>query len=117
MSGKLYIVPTPVGNLEDMAPRSLEILRSVQMILCEDTRTSGILLKHFGIATPTASHHKFNEHNSVAGVMDMLRSGQDLALVSDAGTPAISDPGFLLVRACRTEGIEVETIPGPTAFV
>ena len=89
----------------------------VQMILCEDTRTSGILLKHFGIATPTASHHKFNEHNSVAGVMDMLRSGQDLALVSDAGTPAISDPGFLLVRACRTEGIEVETIPGPTAFV
>ena len=117
MSGKLYIVPTPVGNLEDMAPRSLEILRSVQMILCEDTRTSGILLKHFGIATPTASHHKFNEHNSVAGVLDMLRSGQDLALVSDAGTPAISDPGFLLVRACRTEGIEVETIPGPTAFV
>ena len=117
MSGKLYIVPTPVGNLEDMAPRSLEIQRSVQMILCEDTRTSGILLKHFGIATPTASHHKFNEHNSVAGVMDMLRSGQDLALVSDAGTPAISDPGFLLVRACRTEGIEVETIPGPTAFV
>lgn len=117
MSGKLYIVPTPVGNLDDMAPRSLEILRSVRMILCEDTRTSGVLLKHFGISTPTASHHKFNEHSSVAGVIDMLRAGDDLALVSDAGTPAISDPGFMLVRACRTEGIEVETIPGPTAFV
>ncbi|MDE6266003.1 MAG: 16S rRNA (cytidine(1402)-2'-O)-methyltransferase [Muribaculaceae bacterium] len=117
MSGKLYIVPTPVGNLEDMAPRSLEILRSVQMILCEDTRTSGVLLKHFGITTPTASHHKFNEHESVAGVISMLRSGQNLALVSDAGTPAISDPGFLLVRACRAEDIEVETVPGPTAFV
>lgn len=117
MSGKLFIVPTPVGNLDDMAPRALEILSSVSMILCEDTRTSGVLLKHFNITTPTASHHKFNEHNSVAGVLDMLREGQQLALVSDAGTPAISDPGFLLVRACRSEGIEVETLPGPTAFV
>ena len=117
MSGKLYIVPTPVGNLDDMAPRSLEILRQVRMIFCEDTRTSAVLLKHFNIATPTASHHKFNEHTSVAGVIDMLKAGEDLALISDAGTPAISDPGFLLVRACRNEDIEVETIPGPTAFV
>ncbi|MDE7154395.1 MAG: 16S rRNA (cytidine(1402)-2'-O)-methyltransferase [Muribaculaceae bacterium] len=117
MSGKLYIVPTPVGNLEDMSPRAIRILQEVSMVLCEDTRTSGILLKHFNITTPTASHHKFNEHNSVAGVLDMLCEGQQLALVSDAGTPAISDPGFLLVRACRAEGIEVETLPGPTAFV
>lgn len=117
MSGKLFIVPTPVGNLDDMSPRAIEILKSVNLVLCEDTRTSGVLLKHFDIATPTASHHKFNEHTSVAGVLDLLRSGQNIALVSDAGTPAISDPGFLLVRACRTEDIEVETLPGPTAFV
>lgn len=117
MAGKLYIVPTPVGNLEDMAPRALSVLKSVDTVLAEDTRTSGVLMKHFGIATPMISHHKFNEHDALPGVTSRLEAGATIALISDAGTPAISDPGFLLVRECRRLGIEVETLPGPTAFV
>ncbi len=117
MAGKLYIVPTPVGNLEDMSVRAVNVLKSVDMVLAEDTRTSGVLMKHFGIATPMSSHHKFNEHDSLPNVTARLQSGSNLALISDAGTPAISDPGFLLVRECRRLDIEVETLPGPTAFV
>ena len=117
MSGKLYIVPTPVGNLEDMSVRAVNVLKSVDLVLAEDTRTSGVLMKHFGIATPMSSHHKFNEHDSLPNVTSRLLGGSNLALISDAGTPAISDPGFLLVRECRRLGIEVETLPGPTAFV
>ena len=117
MAGKLYIVPTPVGNLEDMSVRAVNVLKSVDMVLAEDTRTSGVLMKHFGIATPMSSHHKFNENDSLPNVTARLQSGSNLALISDAGTPAISDPGFLLVRECRRLGIEVETLPGPTAFV
>lgn len=117
MAGKLYIVPTPVGNLEDMSVRAVNVLKSVEMVLAEDTRTSGVLMKHFGIATPMSSHHKFNEHDSLPNVTARLQSGSNLALISDAGTPGISDPGFLLVRECRRLGIEVETLPGPTAFV
>ena len=117
MAGKLYIVPTPVGNLEDMSVRAVNVLKSVDAVLAEDTRTSGVLMKHFGIATPTHSHHKFNEHDALPAVMAQLEGGKTLALISDAGTPAISDPGFLLVRECRRQGIEVETLPGPTAFV
>lgn len=117
MAGKLYVVPTPVGNLSDMAPRSIEILRTASLILAEDTRTSSVMTRHFGIDTPMMSHHKFNEHSATAPVIERLKSGETIALISDAGTPAISDPGFFLVRECRREGIEVETIPGPTAFV
>ncbi len=117
MAGKLYIVPTPVGNLADMTPRAIEVLNSVDTVLAEDTRTSGVLLKHFGIATPMRSHHKFNEHEAVAAVVEHLRGGEVMALISDAGTPGISDPGFLLSRECRRQGIEVETLPGATAFV
>lgn len=117
MSGKLYMIPTPVGNLADMAPRAIELLGSCSLILCEDTRTSGNLLRHFGITTPTASFHKFNEHAALERVMQRLEGGERMALVSDAGTPGISDPGFLLSRECRRRGIEVETLPGPTAFV
>lgn len=117
MPGKLYIVPTPVGNLGDMSPRAIETLQSVSLILAEDTRTSGILLKQFNITTPLASHHKYNEHGSVASVIQRLESGEDIALVSDAGTPGISDPGFLLSRECRRAQIEVETLPGPTALI
>ena len=117
MAGKLYVVPTPVGNLADMAPRSIEILRQCDLILAEDTRTSGVIARHFGITTPMQSHHKFNEHSTTAPVIERLKGGAEIALVSDAGTPGISDPGFLLTRACRQNGIEVETIPGPTAFV
>ena len=117
MAGKLYIVPTPVGNLGDMTPRAIEVLKSVDTILAEDTRTSGVLLKHFGIATPMRSHHKFNEHEAVAAVVEQLQGGAVMALISDAGTPGISDPGFLLSRECRRQGVEVETLPGPTAFV
>ncbi|MDE6377796.1 MAG: 16S rRNA (cytidine(1402)-2'-O)-methyltransferase [Duncaniella sp.] len=115
--GKLYIVPTPVGNMADMTPRAVEVLRSCSRIYAEDTRTSGVLLRHFGIDTPCSSHHKFNEHASVGSVMDHLQAGETLALISDAGTPGISDPGFLLTRECRRLGIEVETLPGATAFV
>ena len=117
MAGKLYIVPTPVGNLADMTPRAIEVLKGVDTILAEDTRTSGVLLKHFDIATPMRSHHKFNEHEAVAAVVEHLKAGEVMALISDAGTPGISDPGFLLSRECRRQGIEVETLPGATAFV
>ena len=117
MAGKLYIVPTPVGNLSDMTPRAIEVLSSVDLILAEDTRTSGVLLKHFGITTPTRSHHKYNEHEATAGVVEQLLGGAVMALISDAGTPGISDPGFLLSRECRRHGVEVETLPGATAFV
>lgn len=117
MAGKLYIVPTPVGNLDDMTFRAVETLRSVDLILAEDTRTSGVLMKHFDIHTPMESHHKFNEHDRVAGVADRLEGGMSIALVSDAGTPGISDPGFLLSRECRRRGLEVECLPGATAFV
>lgn len=117
MSGRLYIVPTPVGNLGDMTPRAIEVLNQVDLILCEDTRTSGNLLRHFSITTPTASHHKYNEHDTSARIVQRLEAGESIALVSDAGTPGISDPGFLLVRDARRAGIEVETLPGPTALI
>lgn len=115
--GKLYIVPTPVGNMADMTPRAVEVLKKCSQIFAEDTRTSSVLLRHFGITTPCASHHKFNEHATVRPIVDRLLGGETVALISDAGTPGISDPGFLLTRECRREGIEVETLPGPTAFV
>ena len=117
MAGKLYIVPTPVGNLSDMSPRAIEVLKNCDLILAEDTRTSGILMKHFGVTTPMSSHHKFNEHSTVGKITERLKGGETIALVSDAGTPAISDPGFMLVRECAASDIEVETLPGPTAFV
>lgn len=117
MSGTLFIVPTPVGNLSDMTPRAVEVLNSVDLILAEDTRTSAPMLKHFGIGRPLASHHKFNEHSACAQVVQRLKGGENIALISDAGTPGISDPGFMLSRECRREGIEVVTLPGPTAFV
>lgn len=117
MAGKLYIVPTPVGNLEDMTPRAVSVLQKAHLILAEDTRTSSVVMKHFGIETPMRSHHKFNEHETLPGIISMLEAGDIIALVSDAGTPAISDPGFLLSRECRRKGIEVETLPGATAFV
>ena len=117
MAGKLYIVPTPVGNLDDMTPRAVEVLRQADCVLAEDTRTSGVLMKHFGIETRMQSHHKFNEHDTLPALVSRLQGGETIALVSDAGTPAISDPGFLLVRECRRYGIEVETLPGATAFV
>lgn len=115
--GKLYVVPTPVGNLDDMTVRAVAVLKSVDTILAEDTRTSGVLMKHFGIETRMQSHHKFNEHETAAGVVARLKGGESIALVSDAGTPAISDPGFMLVRECRREGVVVECLPGATAFV
>lgn len=117
MSGTLYIVPTPVGNLADMTPRAVEVLRSVSLILAEDTRTSSVLMRNFGIDTPMSSHHKYNEHDSLRPVIDRLASGMDVALVSDAGTPGISDPGFMLSRECRRNDIPVVTLPGATAFV
>lgn len=115
--GKLYIVPTPVGNMGDMTPRAIEVLKSVNLILAEDTRTSAPLLAHFDVSTPCVSHHKYNEHDTLDSIVNRLKCGEDIALISDAGTPGISDPGFLLSRECRREGIEVETLPGPTAFV
>ena len=114
---KLYIVPTPIGNLEDITLRAIRVLKEVDFILAEDTRTSSVLLKHLGIEKPLRSHHKFNEHATVQMVADAIEAGKDVALVSDAGTPGISDPGFLLVRTCVQEGIQVETLPGATAFV
>lgn len=117
MAGKLFIVPTPVGNLEDMTMRAVRVLKEADMILAEDTRTSGILLKHFDIRTPMQSHHKFNEHQTCSHIVDRLEGGEIIALISDAGTPGISDPGFLLSRACRERGIDVECLPGATAFV
>lgn len=114
---KLYIVPTPIGNLEDMTFRAIKILKEVDLILAEDTRTSSKLMKHFEIATPMMSHHMHNEHQTVDVVIQKIKSGQTIALISDAGTPAISDPGFLLTRACVEQQIEVECLPGATAFV
>ena len=114
---KLYIVPTPIGNLDDMTMRAVKVLQEVDCILAEDTRTSGILMKHFDIKTRMQSHHKFNEHKTVEAIVERLLAGETIALVSDAGTPAISDPGFLLVRESRKAGIPVECLPGPTAFV
>ena len=115
--GKLYVVPTPVGNLEDMTFRAIRVLKEADLILAEDTRTSGILLKHFEIKNAMTSHHKFNEHKTVEGIVNRLKAGETIALISDAGTPAISDPGFLLVRECVRNGIEVQCLPGATAFV
>ncbi len=115
--GKLYVVPTPVGNLEDMTFRAIKVLKEVDLILAEDTRTSGILLKHFEIQNVMLPHHKFNEHQSVDKVVTRIKGGENIALISDAGTPAISDPGFLLVRECIRSGIEVQCLPGSTAFV
>jgi len=114
---RLYIVPTPVGNLDDMTFRAVEVLKSVSLICAEDTRTSSVLLKHFDIHTRTISHHKFNEHSNSSSIRDRILSGEDVALISDAGTPGISDPGFFLVRECAAAGIEVQTLPGATAFV
>lgn len=116
-AGRLYIVPTPVGNLQDMTFRAVEVLKSVDLILAEDTRTSSVLLKHYDIHGRLESHHKFNEHKTASIIKDRILSGLDVALISDAGTPGISDPGFLLVRTCVEEGIEVQTLPGATAFV
>ena len=115
--GKLYVVPTPVGNLDDMTFRAIRVLKEADLVLAEDTRTSGILLKHFEIKKPMQSHHKFNEHKTVESVINRLRAGETVALVSDAGTPGISDPGFLVVRECVRNGIEVQCLPGATAFV
>ncbi len=115
--GKLYVVPTPVGNLEDMTFRAIRILKEVDLILAEDTRTSGILLKHFEIKNAMQSHHKFNEHKTVESVVNRIKAGETVALISDAGTPGISDPGFLVVRECVRNGIDVECLPGATAFV
>ncbi len=115
--GKLFLVPTPIGNLEDMTLRAIRILKEVDLILAEDTRTSGKLLQHFSIDTPMHSHHMHNEHKTIDGLLRRLQNGEQLALISDAGTPAISDPGFLLTRACVAHHIEVECLPGATAFV
>ena len=113
MAGRLAIVPTPVGNLSDMSPRAVETLREASLVLAEDTRTSGVLLRHFGISTPMASHHKYNEHKPLDAILDRIAAGETIALVSDAGTPGISDPGFMLARECRRRGLVVETLPGP----
>ncbi|MCO5247587.1 MAG: 16S rRNA (cytidine(1402)-2'-O)-methyltransferase [Chitinophagales bacterium] len=117
MSGMLYIVPTPVGNLEDMTFRAIHVLQSVSLILAEDTRTSSKLLKHFEINTPTQSYHMHNEHKMVQSIIDRLLAGMDIALISDAGTPGISDPGFLLIREAIAQQIQVQCLPGATAFV
>lgn len=113
----LYIVPTPVGNLEDMTFRAIRVLKEADLILAEDTRTTSVLLKHFEIENKMLSHHKFNEHQTVAAVAARIKAGETVALVSDAGTPAISDPGFMLTRECVEQGIEVQCLPGATAFV
>ena len=115
--GKLYLVPTPIGNLEDITLRALRILKQVDFILAEDTRTSGKLLHHFQIATPMQSHHMHNEHKRLDDLIKRLQAGEQMALISDAGTPGISDPGFLLTRACIENDIDVECLPGATAFV
>ncbi|SEI58545.1 16S rRNA (cytidine1402-2'-O)-methyltransferase [Myroides marinus] len=115
--GKLYLVPTPIGNLEDMTYRAIKVLQEVDYILAEDTRNSGKLLKHFEITTPMFSHHMHNEHKTIEGLVKRMQAGETFALISDAGTPAISDPGFLLTRACVEQGVDVECLPGATAFV
>ncbi len=114
---KLYIVPTPIGHLKDITFRAVEILKEVDVIFCEDTRKTGILLKHYQISKPTQAHHKFNEHKTSDRIIAQIKAGTTAALVTDAGTPGISDPGFLLVRACVENGVEVETLPGAVAFV
>lgn len=114
---KLYIVPTPIGNLEDITLRAIRVLKESAIILSEDTRTSGFLLKHFEIKAPLWAHHKFNEHRTVDQIAERIAAGQTISLISDAGTPGISDPGFLLIRTCIEKGIEVECLPGATAFV
>ena len=113
----LYVVPTPVGNLEDITLRALRVLKEVELILAEDTRTSSVLLKHYDIHTPLKSHHKFNEHETSDRLAEQIATGLNVALISDAGTPGISDPGFMLVRACVERGVEVQCLPGATAFV
>lgn len=117
MPGKLYIVPTPVGNLSDMTFRAVEVLKEADLILAEDTRTSSVLLKHYDIHVPLQSHHKFNEHQTAGLIKEKILAGANVALISDAGTPGISDPGFLLARTCAAEGITVETLPGATACI
>jgi 16S rRNA (cytidine1402-2'-O)-methyltransferase len=114
---KLYIVPTPVGNLEDITLRAIRILKEVDTILAEDTRTSSVLLRHFEISSRLQSHHKFNEHKTAEQIAERILGGEAIALISDAGTPGISDPGFLLARTCIEKGVDVETLPGPTAFI
>ncbi|MCB2196509.1 MAG: 16S rRNA (cytidine(1402)-2'-O)-methyltransferase [Bacteroidetes bacterium] len=114
---KLYLVPTPIGNLEDMTLRAIRILKEVDIILAEDTRKTGNLLRHFEIEKPMFAHHKFNEHKALPSLIERIKGGETIALVSDAGTPAISDPGFLIARACIENDIEIETLPGPTAFI
>ena len=115
--GTLYVVPTPVGNMEDMTFRAIRILKEADVVLAEDTRTSGVLLKHYDIKNQLLSHHKFNEHGTSAGIVGRLLAGQNVALISDAGTPGISDPGFFLVREAVKAGVEVQCLPGATAFV
>lgn len=115
--GKLFIVPTPVGNLQDMTFRAIDVLKSVSLVLCEDTRTSGFLFKQYNISTPKQSFHMHNEHKAVENVVARIKSGSEIAIISDAGTPGISDPGFLLIRECVANEIPVETLPGATAFV
>ena len=115
--GKLYVVPTPVGNLEDMTFRAIRVLKEADLILAEDTRTSGILLKHFEIKNAMQSHHKFNEHKTVEGIVNRIKAGETVALISDAGTPGISDPGFLIVRECVKNDIEVQCLPGVYCFL
>jgi 16S rRNA (cytidine1402-2'-O)-methyltransferase len=115
--GQLYIVPTPIGNLEDITLRAIRILKESDLLLAEDTRKTMILLKHYGIDKKMISHHQFNEHQTIRTIVEKVRNGLNIALVSDAGTPAISDPGYLLVRACLKEGLRVECLPGPTAFI
>jgi 16S rRNA (cytidine1402-2'-O)-methyltransferase len=117
MNGKLYIVPTPIGNLEDITLRALRILKEVDLVLAEDTRKSSFLLQHFDIQNKLQSHHKFNEHRASDKIIEQLKEGLNIALVSDAGTPGISDPGFLIVRACIENNIDVECLPGATAFI
>ena len=114
---KLYLVPTPIGNLGDITLRALDVLKEVDIVLAEDTRKSGFLLNHFKISKPIQSHHKFNEHRTLESLVQRLQGGTSMALITDAGTPGISDPGFLLVRACIEKGVQIETLPGPTALI
>lgn len=117
MAGKLFFVPTPIGNLNDISPRIVETLKNVDFILAEDTRTSRNLLKHFNIEKPLLSYHKFNEHKTLENIIEKIEAGHSVAVISDAGTPGISDPGFMLSRECRRRGITVETLPGPCALI
>ena len=114
---KLYLVPTPIGNMGDITLRALDVLKEVDIVLAEDTRKSGYLLNHFKISKPVQSHHKFNEHRTLESLVQRLQGGTSMALITDAGTPGISDPGFLLVRACIEKGVRIETLPGPTALI